>query len=107
MPAFITRATLANALAVAANRLTRQRLIDATHQLSRWDALDCLLDGIDQDPHASDVLRALVAWGNEAGRRFAPLSADRKRDLLQRIDAMTPRNMHIAWLPVRRVVETG
>ena len=107
VPAFITRATLANALAVAANPLTRQRLINATHQLSRWDALDCLLDGIDQDPHASDVLRALVAWGNEAGRRFAPLSADRKRDMLQRIDAMTPRNMHIAWLPVRRVVETG
>ena len=79
VPAFITRATLANALAVAANPLTRQRLINATHQLSRWDALDCLLDGIDQDPHASDVLRALVAWGNEAGRRFAPLSADRKR----------------------------
>jgi hypothetical protein len=107
VPAFITRATLANALAVAANPLTRQRLINATHQLSRWDALDCLLDGVDQDPHASDALRALIAWGNEAGRRFAPLSADRKRSLLQRIDTMTPRNMHIAWLPVRRVVEAG
>lgn len=107
VPAFITRATLANALAVAANRLTRQRLINATHQLSRWDALDCLLDGVDQDPYANDALHALIAWGNEAGRRFAPLSADRKRDLLQRIDGMTPRNMHIAWLPVRQVVEAG
>lgn len=107
VPAFITRATLANALAAAANLLTRQRLINTTHQLSRWDALDCLLDGIDQDPHANDVLRALIAWGNEAGRRFAPLSADRKRNLLQRIDAMTPHNMHIAWLPVRQVVEAG
>lgn len=107
VPAFITRVTLANALAAAANPLTRQRIINATHQLSRWDALDCLLDGIDHDPHANDALRALIAWGYEAGRRFAPLSADRKRELLQRIDAMTPRNTHIAWRPVRQVVEGG
>lgn len=105
--AFMTRECLANAFSAAANPATRQRIVDATRQLGRWDALDCLLDGIDHDAHAVDALRALTAWQRETGHRYAPLSADRKQSLLQRIDAMTPRNMHIAWLPVRRVVETG
>ncbi len=106
VPAFLTRDTLANAF-IAAHPYTRQRLVDATHQLSRWDALDCLLDGIDHDAHASELLHALFDWQRERGHRYAPLSAARKQALLQRIDAMTPRNMHIAWLPIRRVVETG
>ena len=67
VPAFITRATLANALAVAANRLTRQRLINATHQLSRWDALDCLLDGVDPLGWLHARLPAIESY--EAARR--------------------------------------
>lgn len=106
VPAFLTHDTLTNAF-IAAHPYTRQRIVDATRQLSRWDALDCLLDGIDHDSHANEVLHALIAWHREIGNRYAPLSAARKQALLQRIDTMTPRNMHIAWLPVRRVVETG
>lgn len=106
VPAFLTRDTLSDAF-IAANPLTRWRILDATRQLNRWDALDCLLDGIDRDAHAHDVLRALTAWQRETGTRYAPLSAARKQMLLQRIDAMTPRTMHIAWLPIRRIVEAG
>lgn len=106
VPAFLTRDTLADAF-IAANLLTRWRILDATRQLNRWDALDCLLDGIDHDAHASELLHALFDWQRERGHRYAPLSAARKQTLLQRIDAMTPRNMDIAWLPIRRVVETG
>lgn len=104
--AFITRDTLANAF-IAGSPLSRWRIVDATRQLNRWDALDCLLDGIEREPHANEVLRALIAWQREIGNRYAPLSAVRKQALLQRIDAMTPLHMYIAWLPVRRVVETG
>jgi hypothetical protein len=107
VPAFITRETLTDAFVAAANPLTRQRIVDATRQLGRWDALDCLLDGIDHDAHADASRNGLIAWQHEIGHRYAPLSADHKRGLLQRIDAMTPRNMHIAWLTIRRIVEAG
>ena len=73
----------------------------------RWSALDCLLDCLSHATHDDDVLTALRAWANETGNRFAPLSAARRQSLLARIDAMTPQCMHIAWLPIRRVVETG
>lgn len=105
VPAFMTRETLSNAYASAANNGARSRIIDATRQLDRWQALDCLLDCITHAPYANDTLSALLAWERESGHRFAPLSADRKRTLLQRIDTMTPLNMHIAWLPTRRLVE--
>ena len=107
VPAFMTRETLTQAFTVAANPLTRQRIVDATRQLGRWDALDCLLDCIDHDAHAADALHALTAWHREIGQRYTPLSANRKRALLQRIDATTRRNMHIDWRPIRRVVESG
>jgi hypothetical protein len=103
----MTRDTLAQAFTVAANPPARQRIVDATRQLGWWDALDCLLDFIDHDARAADALHALSAWHRETGRRYSPLSSDRKQALLQRIDAMTPQNMHIAWLPVRRIVETS
>jgi hypothetical protein len=107
VPAFMTRETLAQAFATAANPRTRQRIVDATRQLGRWDALDCLLDGIDHDAYADDARNGLLAWQREIGQRYAPLSADRKRALLQRIDATTRRNMHTDWLPIRRVVESA
>ena len=107
VPAFMTRETLTNALIAAANPVTRKRFVDATRKLGRWDALDCLLDVIDHGAHANDALHALTAWQHEIGHRYGPLSAERKRELLQRIDAMTPRNMHFDWMAVRRVVESS
>lgn len=107
VPAFMTRETLTQAFTVAANPTTRKRIVDATRQLGRWNALDCLLDFIDDEAHAADALHALTAWQRETGQRYAPLSTDHKQALLQRIDALTPQNMHIAWLPIRRIVETG
>lgn len=104
---FMTRETLAHAFAAAANALTRRRSLDATRKLGRWDALDCLLDAIHHDARSNEAVQALDAWQREIGQRYAPLSAPRKQALLQRIDAMTPQAMHIAWLPVRRVVEAG
>ncbi len=107
VPAFMTRETLTNAFITAANSITRQRIVEATRKLGRWDALDCLLDMIDHGAHANEALHALTAWQHEIGHRYAPLSAERRRELLQRIDAMTPRNMHFDWLVVRRVVESS
>ena len=66
-----------------------------------------MLDAIDHGAHANDALHALTAWQHEIGRRYAPLSTERKRELLQLIDAMTTRNMHFDWLVVRRVVESS
>ena len=57
--------------------------------------------------YADDARNGLLAWQREIGQRYAPLSADRKRALLQRIDATTRRNMHTDWLPIRRVVESA
>lgn len=107
VPSFMTRDTLAGAFAAATSGATRKRLLDATHRIDRWSALDCLLDCLTQAAHDEDVLTALRAWANETGNRFAPLSAARRLSLLARIDAMTPHTMHLAWLPIRRVVETG
>lgn len=108
VPLFISRQTLAEAFVTAANAATRARIVNATRQLDRWTSLDCLLDCIDHDDHAPSVLDALHAWHAKVGNRYAPaLAADRKAMLLQRIDAMTPLHMHIAWLPVRRVIEAG
>ena len=107
VPSFMTRDTLAGAFVAATSDAGRKRLLDATHRIDRWSALDCLLDCLSHATHDDDVLTALRAWANETGNRFAPLSAARRQSLLARIDAMTPQCMHIAWLPIRRVVETG
>ncbi len=73
VPAFLTRDTLANAF-IAGHPLTRWRILDATRQLNRWDALDCLIDAIGRDSLAPDVLRALTAWQREISNRYARLS---------------------------------
>lgn len=120
VPAFMTRETLSNAYAHAANVLTHKRVLDATRQLDPWSALECLLDCLQDCLLSSlqsgtsarklaydDVEPALHAWLHETGRRYAPLSEAGKQALLQRIDAITPRQMHIDWRPIRRVVEAG
>lgn len=107
VPSFMTRETLAAAFAAARSDAGRKRLLEATHRIDRWSALDCLLDCLAHAAHNDDVQTALRAWANETGNRFAPLSAARRQSLLARIDAVTPQSMHLAWLPIRQVVETG
>ena len=107
VPSFMTRETLAGAFIATASRGARKRLLYATHRIDRWSALDCLLDCLTRAALDEDTLNALRAWASETGNRFAPLSAARRQSLLARIDAMAPQSMHVAWLPIRRVVETG
>jgi hypothetical protein len=107
VPSFMTRETLAGAFVAATSGAARKRLLDATHRIDRWSALDCLLDCSTHAAHDEDVQTALRAWAYETGNRFAPLSTTRRHSLLARIDAMTPQSMHIAWLPIRRVVESS
>jgi hypothetical protein len=104
---FMTREMLANAFIAAANPITRLRIVDATRQLGRWDALDCLLDAIEHDTNGVDALDAISAWVREVGNRYAPLSANRKHALLQRIDAMILRSTQIDWLAIQRVIKTA
>ena len=107
IPGFLSRDTLIAAYGRAANVHARRRLLDATWHLGPWQSLDMLFDMALQWPGDPDVARALCHWHAHAGRRYAPLSPERRAALLARIDAIAPGFPDADWKTVRWVVETG
>lgn len=107
IPGFLSRDTLIAAYGRAANVHARRRLLDATWHLGPWQSLDMLFDMALQWPGDPDVAHALCHWHAHAGRRYAPLSPERRAALLARIDAIAPGFPDADWKTVRWVVETS
>jgi hypothetical protein len=106
VPRFINREPLATAFAEAANANTAAVIVHAMRLLPPWDALECLMDGL--QAAAADRIDAvrggLAVW---KGARIGRLAPARRDALLTRIDALQPRFPQIGWQRIRALVGEG
>lgn len=97
LPRFMRADTLLSAWRDAANDGTRRLLADAMHLLWPWDALEAVLDALEESPATIDsapLLDALNAWRPAIIGR---LDAARRDALLSRIAALQDGPHPVDW----------